>query len=105
MFFFFFFSSRRRHTRYWRDWSSDVCSSDLVEAQRRCARTVAMPPQGRDRVEDVFGQQPVTVRRDELDGLDDVAEGVLSDEVVEVHPGPARLDPLQAVFDLALELV
>src|SRR3712207_7635267 len=29
MFFFFFFSSRRRHTRYWRDWSSDVCSSDL----------------------------------------------------------------------------
>src|SRR3712207_8899526 len=28
-FFFFFFSSRRRHTRYWRDWSSDVCSSDL----------------------------------------------------------------------------
>src|SRR3712207_317092 len=27
--FLFFFSSRRRHTRYWRDWSSDVCSSDL----------------------------------------------------------------------------
>src|SRR3712207_7089398 len=25
----YFFSSRRRHTRYWRDWSSDVCSSDL----------------------------------------------------------------------------
>src|SRR3712207_5459707 len=29
--FFFFFSSRRRHTRYWRDWSSDVCSSDLSD--------------------------------------------------------------------------
>src|SRR5258707_3291161 len=29
---FFFFSSRRRHTRYWRDWSSDVCSSDLIVA-------------------------------------------------------------------------
>src|SRR5690349_22399325 len=28
-FFFFFFSSRRRHTRSLRDWSSDVCSSDL----------------------------------------------------------------------------
>src|SRR5207249_8006347 len=27
----FFFSSRRRHTRSKRDWSSDVCSSDLVE--------------------------------------------------------------------------
>src|SRR2546422_6202428 len=31
--FFFFFSSRRRHTRCSRDWSSDVCSSDL----RTCA--------------------------------------------------------------------
>src|SRR5438874_7257728 len=28
-YFFFFFSSRRRHTRSLRDWSSDVCSSDL----------------------------------------------------------------------------
>src|SRR5207253_10409647 len=28
-FFVFFFSSRRRHTRWPRDWSSDVCSSDL----------------------------------------------------------------------------
>src|SRR5205814_6416289 len=28
--FFFFFSSRRRHTRCLSDWSSDVCSSDLV---------------------------------------------------------------------------
>src|SRR5438128_2246809 len=26
----FFFSSRRRHTRCYRDWSSDVCSSDLI---------------------------------------------------------------------------
>src|SRR3712207_8747118 len=29
----FIFSSRRRHTRYWRDWSSDVCSSDLMLAR------------------------------------------------------------------------
>src|SRR5699024_11719296 len=29
IFYFFFFSSRRRHTRSKRDWSSDVCSSDL----------------------------------------------------------------------------
>src|SRR5690606_40529007 len=28
---YFFFSSRRRHTRFSRDWSSDVCSSDLLE--------------------------------------------------------------------------
>src|SRR3712207_1889738 len=31
---FVFFSSRRRHTRYWRDWSSDVCSSDLWDLGR-----------------------------------------------------------------------
>src|SRR6266536_5691666 len=30
---FFFFSSRRRHTRSTRDWSSDVCSSDLPGAK------------------------------------------------------------------------
>ena len=35
---FFFFSSRRRHTRSKRDWSSDVCSSDL-NARRRETRT------------------------------------------------------------------
>src|SRR5258706_10746992 len=32
--FFFFFSSRRRHTRLVSDWSSDVCSSDLIEVIR-----------------------------------------------------------------------
>src|SRR5690606_41070471 len=30
----FFFSSRRRHTRFSRDWSSDVCSSDLVDTAK-----------------------------------------------------------------------
>src|SRR5947209_17909347 len=42
----FFFSSRRRHTRYWRDWSSDVCSSDLIyvllQHNRRCGREHAL---------------------------------------------------------------
>src|SRR5215469_14302996 len=41
--FFFFFSSRRRHTRSLRDWSSDVCSSDLlacVPPGERCDATV-----------------------------------------------------------------
>src|SRR2546422_10842611 len=36
---FFFFSSRRRHTRCSRDWSSDVCSSDL-HARHRGARSL-----------------------------------------------------------------
>src|SRR6266498_4953160 len=47
--FFFFFSSRRRHTRCGRDWSSDVCSSDLDEPAvailSRCAQ--AARPDGR----------------------------------------------------------
>src|SRR5437870_518409 len=34
---FFFFSSRRRHTRWPRDWSSDVCSSDLRSRKNRPA--------------------------------------------------------------------
>src|SRR5690606_39414550 len=39
--FFFFFSSRRRHTRFSRDWSSDVCSSDLYSSSwfRTATRT------------------------------------------------------------------
>src|SRR5436309_1646283 len=37
----FFFSSRRRHTRFSRDWSSDVCSSDLIRLSRN-ARAVAV---------------------------------------------------------------
>src|SRR2546422_7116262 len=38
----FFFSSRRRHTRCSRDWSSDVCSSDLVATGFTGAITVAL---------------------------------------------------------------
>src|SRR3712207_7982022 len=34
--FLFFFSSRRRHTRYWRDWSSDVCSEIVAECVLPC---------------------------------------------------------------------
>src|SRR5919106_1940085 len=37
-----FFSSRRRHTRLQGDWSSDVCSSDLVERLKRAGLQVAM---------------------------------------------------------------
>src|SRR2546429_2808287 len=41
MCFFFFFSSRRRHTRCSRDWSSDVCSSDLSQ---KCPRQEVETP-------------------------------------------------------------
>src|SRR6266403_2265027 len=39
--FFFFFSSRRRHTRSLRDWSSDVCSSDLLIGPNGAGKTTA----------------------------------------------------------------
>src|SRR5207245_8019387 len=35
----FFFSSRRRHTRCYRDWSSDVCSSDLLAHREQGTRS------------------------------------------------------------------
>src|SRR5690349_23597228 len=43
IFYIFFFSSRRRHTRSLRDWSSDVCSSDLtlprvIASPMKCSR-------------------------------------------------------------------
>src|SRR5207245_8039361 len=37
---FFFFSSRRRHTRCYRDWSSDVCSSDLERFEEMLGKPV-----------------------------------------------------------------
>src|SRR5690606_40813412 len=53
----FFFSSRRRHTRFSRDWSSDVCSSDLpvqmTQARQlagQTARRLGFPPSVVDRV-------------------------------------------------------
>src|SRR6266496_6853958 len=42
--FFFFFSSRRRHTSSLRDWSSDVCSSDLIrDAEDEVRRNLRLP--------------------------------------------------------------
>src|SRR3989442_2828904 len=58
---FFFFSSRRRHTRCGRDWSSDVCSSDLFlrltnPAQERLAHELTgLAPEGFTRVRFVTG--------------------------------------------------
>src|SRR6266511_5426682 len=50
LFFFYVFSSRRRHTRFSRDWSSDVCSSDLrleeVEAGADAGRAAQIAVDG-----------------------------------------------------------
>src|SRR5206468_8449259 len=45
---FFFFSSRRRHTRSDRDWSSDVCSSDLSFVQRDSTAARAIIPRDKE---------------------------------------------------------
>src|SRR2546421_1933511 len=47
----FFFSSRRRHTRSDRDWSSDVCSSDLYELTPRGMRRI-----GQNALSDLFAR-------------------------------------------------
>src|SRR6266511_5814308 len=44
MIIFFFFSSRRRHTSFSRDWSSDVCSSDLASERSRTVPTNTQVP-------------------------------------------------------------
>src|SRR2546422_2362355 len=61
--YFFFFSSRRRHTRCSRDWSSDVCSSDLVGI----ARAIAGQPKYLLYDEPTSGLDPVNA--DVIDGL------------------------------------
>src|SRR5690606_39620803 len=64
--FCFFFSSRRRHTRFSRDWSSDVCSSDLgLSASNSSVNfsfvnsfTNQLLPNGTYELKGVFDQDP-----------------------------------------------
>src|SRR4029078_10896992 len=56
-------------------------------------------------VEPVVPEQSPAVAGDQADRLDDVVGDRVGQEVVEVHPYPAGLDPLAATGDLALELV
>src|SRR3712207_9127753 len=67
---FFFFSSRRRHTRYWRDWSSDVCSSDLLDdvAGRVGGDGVPVGGHGLPLAIDLLFEPPAAERRGETDG-------------------------------------
>src|SRR5437868_10736706 len=61
----FFFSSRRRHTRSKRDWSSDVCSSDLIASHGL-----------------VVESDPVTAVRDALAQLEPPVDEI----IVATHP-------------------
>src|SRR5690606_41193493 len=106
--FSFFFSSRRRHTRFSRDWSSDVCSSDLaarelpeqprVDRPERELATFGALPGTRHVV-----QQPGDLRAGEI-GVDDEARlaadrlgGTRRDEIVARARGPPILPDDRAV--------
>src|SRR5206468_4911011 len=70
---FFFFSSRRRHTRSDRDWSSDVCSSDLGDNQIQLRLTDA----NGQRVRDLTITVPAAgTMQDLLDALNNNSTGV-----------------------------
>src|SRR5207245_5360003 len=59
----FFFSSRRRHTWCYRDWSSDVCSSDL-------SPTGGCPPNSFSRLrEKLFGGHPPVGETVQINGM------------------------------------
>src|SRR5690349_22102328 len=78
---FFFFSSRRRHTRSLRDWSSDVCSSDL----------------------EALGQQRGQVGGDELGELRGIRERRVRGAIVGADAREQPLEPVVAALG-ALEV-
>src|SRR3712207_7194595 len=70
----FFFSRGGRHTRYWRDWSSDVCPSDL--------------PAGRGPQRDLAHALALSASP----AVDDLAEAMLGATLAEVRPTPGAPD-------------
>src|SRR5207245_4673927 len=62
----FFVSSRRRHTRCYRDWSSDVCSSDLHRPARPRSVRPPLPDRPRPVVGDADGRSDRTPLRRRL---------------------------------------
>src|SRR5207248_6975323 len=94
-----FFSSRRRHTRSYGDWSSDVCSSDLVPADEVIERLVAVA------VVEVGPQHPLDDGRRLVgrDGAEDLAAEVLVGPVAAADEDVVAFDRLVAGLDLGAE--
>src|SRR6266550_6841301 len=81
LFVFFFFSSRRRHTSCSRDWSSDVCSSDLERVSMRATDTSVTPfdrSTGASRSTTVMGSAVKAATEDLRRQLIDAAAEVLN---------------------------
>src|SRR2546422_4503589 len=83
---FFFFSSRRRHTRCSRDWSSDVCSSDLL-GHDRADRHAAAEPLGR---EQHIRLDPLMLARPHFAGPSDAALYLVAHEQDEIGRASCR---------------
>src|SRR5699024_12079120 len=98
---FFFFSSRRRHTRSKRDWSSDVCYSDLGDEVMIDRETIALCTDRAQKLDrhhnlarEIFVEQMLDELTDLVMGLDaqmlrDVEEG-FEDEVRRVDAALER---------------
>src|SRR5258707_3392580 len=78
---FFFFSSRRRHTRYWRDWSSDVCF--FLSSRSRHTRY------WRDWISDVCSSDLVDLASDDQGFRRRIVRGQVNDENAWVMGGVA----------------
>src|SRR3989337_2544228 len=112
---FFFFSSRRRHTRCCRDWSSDVCSSDLLAERPLNLHRFPNGPDGPGFWQkDLKPTDPSWLRRWREVGVEarEANEHVVADRVAtlawlgnqaafEVHAWTSRLDaPFRPTFAL-----
>src|SRR5690606_39865072 len=82
------FSSRRRHTRFSRDWSSDVCSSDLDELLKEAARRIGRCVRDPDMVARLGGDEFAIV----LDFIHSADEAVaVAERVIESLAEPMRI--------------
>src|SRR3712207_9353903 len=95
------FSSRRRHTRYWHDWSSDVCSSDLeseanfisVKGPELLSKWVGESERG---IREIFRRArqaaPCVVFFDEVDSIAPTRGGIgMGEGGVGIHTGTERM--------------
>src|SRR5205814_7998959 len=82
----FFFSSRRRHTRCLSDWSSDVCSSDLLD-EIAVSRSAAEEIEAEQREEMTVGRIAVGVARGEMRDMD-------------LHPGAGPADAVDFLHEI-----
>src|SRR3989449_3293821 len=88
MCFIFFFSSRRRHTRCSRDWSSDVCSSDLKSSTRILKLGTETVGEGAGKI----------LVEDFMPGREVALEGLLTDGKLQVLALFDKPDPLDGPF-------